>query len=213
MLGPVWLLTAALAAAPAAGPEAGVPVLWRAAGGELRLRLNDDLLALYGVAFRLPKTPVDSREPAFALFPIADRGGLDLEVDERGDRGHPRRGGDRARLAQDHPPLRHESRGRAAIPAGAPAGRTRAGRCARAAAARGRAAHARHRGGAAVPRAHRGPDRDRGARGPARGAGARRQDRGRAAARHAHRRGARRAAADRQVRRSQLPWRAASRGR
>ncbi len=68
----------------AAAESTSTERLWRAQGGELRLRLNEDLLALYGVRVRLPKTPLDSREPAFALFPIVRQGGLELRVGRQG---------------------------------------------------------------------------------------------------------------------------------
>lgn len=59
-------------------------VIWSARGGELRLRFNEDLLRLYGVGLRLPKTPLDSREPSFALFPIVSTQALELRVKREG---------------------------------------------------------------------------------------------------------------------------------
>lgn len=91
---PSWLLLLAVGVLlwgePSRGTEADTvtaPVSWAARGGELRLRFNHDVLGLYGVRLRLPKTPVDSGEPSFALFPILSSTALELEVSREGLEG------------------------------------------------------------------------------------------------------------------------------
>ncbi|MGQ0800579.1 MAG: hypothetical protein ACT4NL_10775 [Pseudomarimonas sp.] len=60
------------------------PQIWRVDGGDLRLRFNDDFLDLFGVRVESTAAVKDSRNPAYAIFPLLMSEGLRFNAPDGG---------------------------------------------------------------------------------------------------------------------------------
>ncbi len=60
------------------------PQIWRVDGGDLRLRFNDSFLDLFGVTVESTAAVKDSRNPAYAIFPLLVSEGLSFNAPDGG---------------------------------------------------------------------------------------------------------------------------------